>query len=145
MSYFQSIYADENLPHRCKTVYIYLKDRSSTSGSCWPGVKTIASDLGLSCSTVKRALKELEDTGWIRKRSRYRENGSSTSNLYTILRQQPQLMGRKNRNRRTLPPREVCACLLDRGAVHDGCPRRDHSIGVFKAESIFNERSTRER
>ena len=47
-------------------------------------------------------------------------------------------MGRKNRNRRTLPPREVCACLLDRGAVHDGCPRRDHSIGVFKAESIFN-------
>lgn len=53
--------------------------------------------------------------------------------------------GTENRNRRTLPPREVCACLLDRGAVHDGCPRRDHSIGVFKAESIFNERSTRER
>ena len=52
MSYFQSIYADENLPHRCKTVYIYLKDRSDASGSCWPGVKTIASDLGLSCSTV---------------------------------------------------------------------------------------------
>lgn len=86
MSYFQSIYADENLPHRCKTVYIYLKDRSDASGSCWPGVKTIASDLGLSRSTVKRALKELECTGWIRKRSRYRENGSSTSNLYTILR-----------------------------------------------------------
>lgn len=37
MSYFQSIYADENLPHRCKTVYIYLKDRSDASGSCWPG------------------------------------------------------------------------------------------------------------
>lgn len=46
----------------------------------------VALDLGLSRSTVKRALKELEDTGWIRKRSRYRENGSSTSNLYTILR-----------------------------------------------------------
>lgn len=86
MSYFQSIYADENLPHRCKTVYIYLKDRSAVSGSCWPGVKTIASDLGLSCSTVKRALKELERTGWIQRQPRYRENGSSTSNLYTILR-----------------------------------------------------------
>lgn len=86
MSYFQSIYADENLPHRCKTVYIYLKDRSSTSGFCWPGVKTIASDLGLSRSTVKRALKELENTRWIQKQLRYRENGSSTSNLYTILR-----------------------------------------------------------
>ena len=64
MSYFQSIYADGRLPHRCKTVYIYLKDRSADSGSCWPGVKTIASDLGLSRSTVKRALKELECTGW---------------------------------------------------------------------------------
>lgn len=86
MSYFQSIYADENLPHRCKTVYIYLKDRSTLSGSCWPGVKTIASNLGLSRSTVKRALRELEDAGWIQKQPRYRENGSSTSNLYIILR-----------------------------------------------------------
>lgn len=86
MSYFESIYADENLPHRCKTVYIYLKDRSAVSGSCWPGVKTIALDLGLSRSTVKRALKELESTGWIQKQPRCRENGSSTSNLYTMLR-----------------------------------------------------------
>lgn len=86
MSYFQSIYAEDRLPHRCKTVYIYLKDRSAASGSCWPGVKTIALDLGLSRSTVRRALKELEQTGWIRRQSRYRENGSHTSNLYTILR-----------------------------------------------------------
>ena len=86
MSYFQSIYAEDRLPHRCKTVYIYLRDRSAVSGSCWPGVKTIARDLGLSRSTVRRALKELEQTGWIRRQSRYRENGSHTSNLYTILR-----------------------------------------------------------
>lgn len=85
VSYFQSIYSDDRLPHRCKTVYIYLKDRSAPSGSCWPGVKTIARDLGLSRSTVKLALKELEDTGWIEKESRYRKNGSCTSNLYTIL------------------------------------------------------------
>ena len=63
-----------------------IRSRDDASGSCWPGVKTIASDLGLSCSTVKRALKELERTGWIQTQSRYRENGSSTSNLYTILR-----------------------------------------------------------
>ena len=86
MSYFQSIYADERLPHRCKAVYIYLRDRSAAAGSCWPGVKTIGSDLRLSRSTVKRALKELERTGWIRRQPRYRENGSSTSNLYTLLR-----------------------------------------------------------
>ena len=32
MSYFQSIYAEDRLPHRCKTVYIYLRDRSAASG-----------------------------------------------------------------------------------------------------------------
>ena len=86
MSYFQSIYAEDRLPHRCKTVYIYLKDRSAASGSCWPGVKTIARDLGLSRSTVKRALNDLECSGWIKKQPRYRGNGSSTSNLYTLVR-----------------------------------------------------------
>lgn len=86
MSYFQSIYAEDRLPHRCKTVYIYLRDRSAVSGSCWPGVKTIARDLGLSRSTVRRALKELERSGWVQRQARYRGNGSRSSNLYTILR-----------------------------------------------------------
>ena len=84
MSYFQSIYAEDRLPHRCKTVYIYLKDRSAVSGSCWPGIKTIASDLGLSRSTVKRALNELVQRGYLTKAARYRSNGSHTSNLYGL-------------------------------------------------------------
>ena len=29
MSYFGSIYADQELSHRAKTVYMYLKDRSN--------------------------------------------------------------------------------------------------------------------
>ncbi len=28
VGYFESIYADTELPHRCKTVYIYLRDRA---------------------------------------------------------------------------------------------------------------------
>ena len=59
---------------------------SAASGSCWPGVKTIARDLGLSRSTVRRALKELEHSGWVQRQARYRHNGSRSSNLYTILR-----------------------------------------------------------
>ena len=56
MSYFDTIYADTLLPHRAIPVYMYLKDRSGSTGSCWPGIKTIARDLNLSRSTVKRAL-----------------------------------------------------------------------------------------
>ena len=83
MGYFDSIYA-VGLPHRAVTVYMYLKERSDGHGKCWPGIKTIASDLELSRSTVKRALNELVASGYLIKEKRYRPNGSSTSNLYTI-------------------------------------------------------------
>jgi len=84
MSWFGDIYADEELSHRAKAVYMYLCDRSDTEGKCWPGIKTIAVDLKLSRSTVKRAIADLEKLGYLEKEHRYRENGSYTSNLYTV-------------------------------------------------------------
>lgn len=82
MSYFNHIYAasPDELPHRARTVYIYLCDRAGKGVDCWPAVKTIASDLQLSRSTVKRALHDLVKVGLIEKEPRYRENGSNTSN-----------------------------------------------------------------
>ena len=84
MSYFGTIYADTELPSRAKAVYMYLRDRSDAEGKCWPGIKTIASDMKLSRSTVKRAVSDLEKAGYLVKAPRYRPKGSSTSNLYTV-------------------------------------------------------------
>ena len=84
MSYFDSIYADTLLPPRAVSVYMYLKDRSNSAGSCWPGIKTIAHELGLSPRTVQRALADLEHRQLIEKRQRHRANGSLTSNLYRL-------------------------------------------------------------
>ena len=75
MSYFQKLYENGELPHRAKLVYLYLHDR----------IKTIAADLSLSRSTVKRAIRDLEKASLIRKEPHYRENGSATSNRYYIL------------------------------------------------------------
>ena len=83
MSFFGEIYADPDLPHRARTVYMYLRDRAG-GGSCWPGIKTIAHDLRLSPRTVQRALNDLERAGYIQRQRRHRENGSCTSNLYII-------------------------------------------------------------
>lgn len=83
MSYFQKIYRSE-LNHRARAVYMYLKDHADKQGTCWPGIKTISRDLGLSRSTVKRALDDLCGAGLVVKESRWRENGSLTSNLYRI-------------------------------------------------------------
>ena len=63
MSYFGTIYADTELPSRARAVYMYLRDRADSEGKCWPGIKTIASDMSLSRSTVKRALTDLEQHG----------------------------------------------------------------------------------
>ena len=63
---------------------MYLKSMSASKGECWPGIKTIAADLGLSKSTVKRAIRDLEKHRYIEKKYRHRENGSLTSNLYRV-------------------------------------------------------------
>ena len=85
MPYFKKLYENDELPHRAKLVYIYLFDRMDKEKKAWPGIKTIARDLSLSLSTVKRAIKDLEKARLIRKEPHYRENGSATSNRYYLL------------------------------------------------------------
>ena len=84
MSRYEDVYADERLSHRARAVYLYLHDRADAAGKCWPGVKRIADDLRLSRRTAQRALSDLESAGYIRRDERYRENGSRTSNLYSL-------------------------------------------------------------
>lgn len=78
---YKSIYAS-GLPHRAITVYMYLCGRANPKGECWPAIGTIAKELHLSRSTVKRALHDLEQNSFIRREMRYRENGSTSSYLF---------------------------------------------------------------
>lgn len=72
------------LPHRAIAVYIYLLDRANKDGECWPAIPTIASELKLSQSTVRRALHDLRKTKLIETEQRYREKGGKSSLLYKI-------------------------------------------------------------
>ena len=74
-----------NLPHRAIAVYMHLYDRANKSLQCWPAIPTIAYDLGLSASTIKRALNDLTRAGFISKKNRYRRNGGNSSTLYTLM------------------------------------------------------------
>ena len=85
MSWFDTIYADNNIPSRGKSVYMYLKNRANGNGTCYPAIATIARELHLSRSTVKRALADLEKSGYIRRAPRLRSNGARSSNNYTLL------------------------------------------------------------
>ena len=60
-------------------------DRANKEQTCFPAVPTIGRELHISISTVKRAMRELVEAGYVKKESRFREgNRGQTSNLYTL-------------------------------------------------------------
>ena len=71
MSLFGNIY-QEDLSLRSKLVYMYLKDRANKEGQCWPAIQTIGRDPGISRSTVKRAIRELEQAAPLSRQGRKR-------------------------------------------------------------------------
>lgn len=83
MGRLDHIYRSE-LPHRAVSVYTYLSDRANKEGECWPAIPTIARELKLSQSTVRRALQDLRKAGLISTEQRLRENGGKSSLLYSL-------------------------------------------------------------
>lgn len=81
----REIYSTD-LSHRAVAVYMYLRDRANKDGSCYPAINTIARDLKISKSTVKRALIDLEKDGYIKHERRYRKTGGNSSNIYYVTR-----------------------------------------------------------
>ena len=73
-----------NLPSRAKQIMFYLINRANADGTCFPSVRTIASDCGISERTIQRAMKVLLEEGFVIKENRYRNNGGQSSNLYKL-------------------------------------------------------------
>ena len=73
-----------DLPSRAILVYIYLADRANTDGECWPAIPTIAADLKLSKSTVRRAIHDLRKEGLVETKQRFRDNGGKSSLLFKL-------------------------------------------------------------
>ncbi len=72
------------LPHRAVSVYLYLFDRANKNNEYWPAIPTIAHDLKLSQSTIRRALQDLRKAGLLETEQRYRTKGGKSSLLYKI-------------------------------------------------------------
>ena len=83
MSRLDFLYRTE-LPHRAVAVYIYLADRTNENNECWPAIPTIASDLKLSHSTVRRGIRDLKKAGLLETEQRYRKKGGKSSLLIRL-------------------------------------------------------------
>ena len=88
MSRLDFLYAAD-LPHRAVAVYLYLADRSNREGECWPAIPTIAEELKLSESTVRRAIRDLKKENLLMTEQRYRKNGGKSSLCYKIQKIRP--------------------------------------------------------
>lgn len=73
-----------DLQHRAVAVYIYLADRANKDGKCWPAIPTIARELKLSQSTVRRALQDLRKAELLETEQRYRAKGGKSSLLFRL-------------------------------------------------------------
>ena len=145
MNSFRNIY-NSNLSHRARSVYMYLKDRADSEGRCWPAIRTIALELGLSRSTVKRALDELVEAGYIIKQTRFdeRKNGGQTSNLYTLCSEapQPSTPEQPTESEPPMPDEEVEKAV--HSSAPDSTPGEQSALFLFPAYSFVNgfERKT---
>lgn len=79
------IYKNHDIKKRSKYVYLYLCDRVNREGICWPSITTIAKELEMSRSTVRRALDDLRTAGLLTTKQRYRSNGGTSTLEYQLI------------------------------------------------------------
>lgn len=65
-------------------VLLALANYADAEGKCWPAYATIAERTALSRRTVIRCVESLIEHGYLRRRSRQRDDGESLSNYYWI-------------------------------------------------------------
>ena len=83
--YIKGVFGSDLKP-RARFVLQCLIYHANKDGFCFPSIKTIAAECGYGLSTIKRALNDLCEAGYIEKTARFdeRKNGGQTSNLYAL-------------------------------------------------------------
>lgn len=78
---------DRTLSVNAKVVYSVLTTYANTGGkrACFPKIETIARDANLSQRSVKYALKDLRERGYIECRQRRSTGGNQQSSIYTLI------------------------------------------------------------
>lgn len=72
----------------CLAVFVALLRRANRKrgNTCFPSIKTISVESGVSLTTTKDAIRDLAEAGLLTVQPRRSPEGDATSNLYTLLR-----------------------------------------------------------
>jgi hypothetical protein len=75
---------DSTLSQHAMLVRFYLARCANQEREAWPSLNTIAKRCKISKPTAIKALRELEDQGWIRKTVRRRANREYDTTVYSL-------------------------------------------------------------
>ena len=139
--YMERAFSSELRP-RARLVLQVLVLHCNKEGECFPSIKTIAAKCGYGISTVKRALDELVEAGYIIKQARFdeRKNGGQTSNLYTLCSDAPQPPVPEQPAESTLPASGEEAEKTENvhSSAPDSTPGEQSALFLFPAYSFAN-------
>lgn len=139
--YMERAFSSELRP-RARLVLQVLVLHCNKEGECFPSIKTIAAKCGYGISTVKRALDELVEAGYIIKQARFdeRKNGGQTSNLYTLCSDAPQPPVPEQPAESTLPASGEEAEKTENvhSSAPDSTPGEQSALFPFPAYSFAN-------
>lgn len=74
----------QNINPARKFLLVALANYADENNSCFPGQEKLAHDVGVSVSTIRRALKELEADGFVARERRQGADGYRTSDRYFL-------------------------------------------------------------
>ena len=137
--YMERAFSSELRP-RARLVLQVLVLHCNKEGECFPSIKTIAAKCGYGISTVKRALDELVEAGYIIKQARFdeRKNGGQTSNLYTLCVEAPQppVPEQPTKPKSPMPDKEADETENDLSSMPDSTPGEQSALFLFPVYSF---------
>lgn len=75
---------NQTLPAQEKLILVYIAKCENSNEPCFASVKHLANKCGVSTRTIQRVLKKLCSAGYVTSTARFRNDGSQTSNFYTV-------------------------------------------------------------
>lgn len=111
---------EQPLPPVKKLILLKLADNANDAGVAFPAIRSVAGHCSISTRTAQRIIHSLSEGGLVRIETRFRADGSQSSNYYTL---RPNFAGGDN-----LSPGPATASEGKPQATPQGCQDNAHPI-----------------
>lgn len=119
-----------------RQVLLYIIERSrAATGTCYPGQKLIAADLGYCERTIRYSVRRLVKAGLLEAIHRYSRSGKRTSNLYRVAHPDVTVSGPLERTVKPAPAPDptrgkICRVVITEDSNRISAPTKEDTVVV---------------